>query len=133
MLSRDGLSVALIRASDEQEFPKFTVTDFARNDRLNSTAITVQEGDIFFPRITIESQFAWYDANVLELMINYNKAHRWGCEGYFMLPRVVKPETAETIIVNLVKCPVNEKGLTNLQEFSTKFEFEKVAHCQRRL
>ena len=128
MISRIGITVSLLRASDGSEYPEFQVTEFAKKDRLNSTAIQVTEGDTFFVRVFISSKFAWHDANVLELVVNYDDARPWDRSYNFIFPRIQKPEFPQMIIVDLIKCPVNIYGLARLKGCSTRFNISKVLH-----
>ena len=133
MIARKGITVVLIRASDGQEFDEFKLTKFVRYDRLNSQAIVVREGDLFFPRIKVAGDFAWYQANVLEVMVNFDNAHpsARGHNTSFIYPRIPKPKDPETIVIDLVKCPIMHNGTFDIKEFSTKFVLNKVMYQQR--
>ena len=125
-MNRIGIIVELIRASDGVPYPDFEINEFADKDRFNSRAIRVSEGDNFFPRITITRNFAWYNANVLEVTVNYDKARPWRREHYFQFPRTAKPETPEPITVDLRYCPIKRYTLGSWQACSAQFRLTKV-------
>ena len=126
MIHRNGLTIALIRASNDTPYPDDKLINFPERNMLSSRAVVVTEGGIFYIRITVTRNFAWYDANALEVLVNYDFARSWSRGQYFMFPRIQKPETPEEIVVNLSECPVKQHGTSTYKGLSTKFIFTKV-------
>ena len=125
-MNRIGITVELIRASDGVPYPDFEIKEFADKDRINSRTIRVSEGDNFFPRITVTRNFAWYDANVLEVAVNYDNARLPRREHYFQFSRIAKPKTPEPITTDLRYCPIKSNILGLWQAFSVQFRLAKV-------
>ena len=105
MPTRNGISVALKRVSDNQEFPLYEPEN--PGGGLQSCliqTIQVEQGDIFFPQVYVYSDFEWYGSNILAVTVNYSYHQAWSQE--FVFPWIVRSKEPQTVTVDFRCCPV---------------------------
>ena len=112
MLTRQNISVTLIRQSDGKEFPEFSYARTTEVEKIYSySAIKAEHADIFFPRVIIDRSFDWKESNSLAVRVNYSR--NWNEGPCLEFPRIPKPASPTAITLDLRQIFLWDAGWKN--------------------
>ena len=129
MLSRNGLSISLVRIDNDEQlipFPRLEREELDSDPRSRNTLehLSVSDGEIFAIRIAISSNFEWFESDVLLLTINYDKTN--GENAAFKFPWIAKPVKKGDSEVIVETCPIWNQAILSWVGHNTQFWDEEV-------
>ena len=135
-ISINNISISLIRASDGETVPICTNRQYdelkSNRSKPDITTYLVNDGDTFFFRVTVRSNFEWSKSNLLETRIKYDHSNVRKAQE-FDYPWVARPDVdRQEVTVDLDRCYTWEDDVGEWRSNTTRFLHTKVCRPQER-